>query len=660
MRRLVSCLIIAVLIFLPLLGRVALSQTLGFGFLEKKQNIWGNYSVSGTIGVNFLFDNVQGERNLYLSQFNLQSGIKFSSLSFKANRIPDREGIFDSISFDVRGFGAEPYGRAEFRLEKRNLLLLRGGYTERKYFTNVAIFANPLFDPDSEITQLTSYHTWNTKEKTTDISGRLRVAPWLSLDVSWQRTKLEGNSVITLRLLNNEYPLNEPVNQTINVVQLGSEINVKGILFYKVTGIYNTFSLDQEAYSQTAVNWGLRGNPYGDSGTYLTNQERDISVNLRTWTINQSFHIVPFRNISINGSLRKSWASGESQSQEVVEGRFVWPLYDIVSSAVYSNSGDLKKDLCRGDVGVYFDLLPNLRVRAGYDFYSYTIENSDLLSYSFYRVYYGRTVTESENSNPLIGMKYGKFFADASFTIGKHVTVSGGYAYSTNKLELRSAEGEEEDYSYNLSSYFGSLAFKLNRVFSLKATYEKGNYNRVFARLIPLDSSSAAVQGKFTLAETISCSFHYKYQKLENAPFGYDSTLNGYGASVRYSAENGLFGAFANFSKNDFNSVLDIIRYVSLFVETDDISEFVSDSLHFSAGLWLKLGIVGLNAGYSYTKTEGTFPIKMQFPYISLMLKVLPELAFTVNYRLYDHSQIDYPTQYYKAHLLTIGFLTSL
>lgn len=657
MRRLMSYFIIAVFIGIHLFRGISFSQTLVFDSQGKKQKVWGSYSVSGIFGANFLLDDVQGDKNLFLSQFNLKRGYNFSQISFQAHRIPEKKGFLDVITLEVRGFGAEPYGRAVFRLEKRNLFFLSGGYTERRYFADVASFVNPLFDPSLEGVSFTSFHTWNTKEKTLDLSGRLKATSWLSFDISWQRTKLEGDSILTLRLLNNEFPLSEPIDQTSNVFQLGSELNIKGRIFYKISGIYHTFKLDQTTSSQGTTNVGIRGLPFEESSNYLTLQSRQSTVDIKTWAINQSFHIIPFKNISIRGSYNKSWTEGETSGEEDLEGRFVWPLYDLVNSAAYANSGELKKDFNKGDVTLHFDILPKLRVRAGYNFYKYTIENSDALDYSFTRIYYNKTVSKSENFNPLIDMKYDKFFADAVLTIGQHLTASGGYVHSANKLDLRLNESEES-HTYKLDSFYGSLGLRFSKALSLKATYEKGDYNKVFARLIPLKSTSAGIQGKFTLGKCLTGSLHFKYQKLENSRFSYASTVNGYGAHIRFNPKNGIFGAFASISKNDFSSVLDIIRYVSLFVEREDISEYTSDTLHYSGGFWFRKGIVNLDGGYSYTKTEGTFPIKMEFPYFTIAIRMISNLAITLNYRFYNHKQMNFISQNYKAHLFSIGFLS--
>jgi len=383
MRRIIRCLFLVIL-SLPLISGYSFSQSPASGDENKKeQKTWGSYLVSGFLGTSYLLDDIQGDKNLFRSQFNLKEGLNISQISFKANRIAEQSGFFDVISFDLKGFGAEPYGRAAFRFVKRNLFFLNGGYTERKYFAKVASFANPIFDATSDEVLFNSFHTWNTKEKSFDINGRVNAARWLSFDAFWQRTKLEGDSIITLRLLNNEFPLNEPLNQTSNIVRLGSELNIKGRFFYKIYGLYQKYELNQTA-SSTGTNLGIRGQPSGSSANYITSESRKSTVDMDTWSVSQSFHLVPSRKISIDGGFTKSSTDGKTSGDETVEGRFLWPLYDFVNKATYSNLGELKKDSNKGNVAIHFDLLPQLRLQTGYDFYKYTIENSDTLDYSFY------------------------------------------------------------------------------------------------------------------------------------------------------------------------------------------------------------------------------------------------------------------------------------
>lgn len=654
MRRITTFFLAVLTIFI--FSAYSFSQTLAFAGEEKKeQKTWGIYFVSGIFQTSYLFDDVQGDKNLFRSQFNLKEGLNVGQISFQAYRDPDKKGFLDLISLDVKGFGAEPYGRAAFRLEKRNMFYLSGGYAERKYFADVASFANPLFETASDEVLFRSFHTWNTKEKSFDLSGRLKATSWLNFDAFWQKTKLEGDSVTTLRLLNNEFPLNEPLNQTSNVVRLGSDLNIKNKVFYKVSGLYQKFELDQRA-SSTGPNVGIRGLPSGSSANYLTNQSRQSTVDTDTWVLSQSLHIIPGDKVTVDGSFTKSWTDGKTSGNESIEGRFIWPLYDLVNSATYANTGKLKKDFNKGDIALNFQLLPQLRVRAGYDYYKYKIENKDALDYSFTRIYYNKTVSESLSFNPLIEMKLDKFFADAELAIGRNWTASLGYAHSANKLDLRH-EKDKQNYSYKLDSFYGTLSVKILEGFSLKTSFERGDYNKIFARLVPLESTSFCLQGNFNLENGLLGNLFYKHQKLENSKFSYSSSLNGYGGNLRFQHKNDLCGAFIHLSRNDFSSSMDIVRFISLFAETEDISKYASDTLHSSLGLWWRKGIVSLNGGYSYTKTKGTFPIKMEFPYLSAAFRVISDLAVTLNYRYYNHKQTDYLSQNYKAHLFNIGFM---
>lgn len=654
MRRTIIFLFVLIL-GLFLISAYSFSQTLTFAG-EKKQQLWGNYFVSGVFGLGYYANDVSGDKNLFFSQFNLRKGLNVSQISFRAYRDPEKKGFLDVISLDVKGFNAEPYGRASFELEKRNVFSLNGGYTERKIFADVASFANPLFAASSEKTLFRSFHTWDTKEKSFDLSARLKATSWLSIDASWQRTKFEGSSLTTLRLLNNEFPLDEPVNQTSHSFQVGSDVNIKNRVIYRISGIYQKFELDQTASSK-GTNVGIRGLPSGNSANYLTSQSRRTQAEIKTWALSQSLHIIPAERFTIDGHFSRNWTDGTSSGNESIEGRFLWPLYDYVSSASFANTGELKKDLSQGDFSLSYQVLPQLRLRAGYDTYKYTIENSDELDFSFTRIYYNRTVSESLASQPLVEMQLNRVFADAGLSMGKNWTASAGYAHSTNKLNLRHEEEEEESFSYKLNSFYGTLGVKISERLSLKTSVERGDYNRVFARLVPLEATSLGVQANFHLEYGFSGSLFYKNQNLKNEKFNYSSSLNGYGVNLRYQQKNGLFGAFLHLSANELESSLAIVRYLSLFTETEDISEYISDTTQFSAGFWFRKGIISLDGGYSYTKTEGNFPLRMHYPYITAGFRVISGLAVTLNYRLYDHKQINLLSQNYKAHIFNIGFL---
>ncbi|MFQ5721892.1 MAG: hypothetical protein ACE5GI_05320, partial [Candidatus Aminicenantales bacterium] len=574
MSRIKTVFLLAIVSFFLASG-FSFSQTLVFPGKEKKENkLWGNYFVSGSFGLSYLFKDIRGDQNLFLSQFNLKEGVNIPHLSIKAYRNPEKSGFFDVISLQAQGFGAEPYGRAAFSLEKRNLFTISGGYTERKYFADVASLANPLFQASSEEELVGSFHTWNTKEKSFDLSARLKAASWLDFNASWQKTRLEGDSTITLRLLNNEFPLNEPVNQTSNIVRLGTEVNIKNYLFYQASGVYQKFELDQTA-SSSPENLGIRGIPFESYAIYLTEQSRQTKVDIKTWALSQSLQIIPSSRWTIDADFTKSWTDGQTSGHESIEGRFIWPLYDLVSMATYNNNGQLKKDFDKANLTLTFQLLPQLGIRAGYNYYKYKIDNADDLNYSFTRIYYNKTISNSLSSSPLIVMKLNKFFMDAEFNLSRNWTASAGYAHSVNKLHLGAIQGEEEEhenYTYNLNSFFGALGLKITKKLSLKTRVETGSYDKAFARLVPLTVKTISFQGDVKLENGLSGSLFYKYQQLKNTKFFYSSSFNGYGLSLSFQLKDKPVGAYFQLSRNDLSSSLEIVRFVSMFTEIKDVS----------------------------------------------------------------------------------------
>ena len=623
---------------------------------NKKERTWGSYLVSGSIEANHLFENIEGDRGLFRSQLNLKKGLNIGGISFRAYRDPEKKAFLDRMSLDVRGFGSEPYGRASFTLEKKELFSLSGGFTERKYFSDVASFANPLFNADSDDILFRSFHTWNTKEKSYDLSGRIKAFPWLNLNAFWQRTKMEGDSLITLRLLNNEFPLNEPLNQVNNVFRLGGEINIKNWLVYSLTGIYQKFELDQTT-STSESNIGIRGLPGGISSTYLSSQSRETKVDIEAWATDHSLQINPYSWLSIDGSYLSNRTRGHSTGNEDIEGRFIWPLYDIVSSATYLNQGRIKKDLDKADFAIHFQQSTQFRLNAGFDYHKYSIENTDSLDYSFTREYYNKTVIGNETSSPLLKLQQDRYFLDAGLAINTHFTAGAGYSRTIYKLGLSSHQAPDSYYTYKLNSYYGALKLSLTKAFSLKTTLEQGDYDNVFARLIPLETSSLKFEAQFNVANDIQGSFFYKHQKLENSSFSYSSSLNGYGGNMTAKFFSGHFGAVCHFSKNDFSSSMDIIRFVSMFREIEDISEYTSDVTYYSGGIWYRKGIFKLDAGYSLTKVDGTFPLKTRLPYLIASLRLFSNFAVNINYRYFYHDQNLFKSQSYKAHIYNIGFI---
>lgn len=642
------------LLFFMLLPPAAIAQDSGESNIQHEKT-WGAFLISGTFGTQYLFKSITGDSNLFRSQFNLKEGLNIGQISFRAYRNPKKKAFLDAISLDIRGFGAEPYGRAFLSLERKNVFSLSGGYTERKFYSDVASFANPLFNAGSETVLFRGFHTWDTTEKIYDIGGRLKLFSWMTLNASWQHTNLDGDSLTTLRLLNNEFPLSEPVNQANTVIRLGSDITVKDWLSYSLSGIYQKFNLDQTT-STSEANVGIRGLPSGVSSTYLTSQSRRTQVKMETWATDHTLKLRPLKWLNIEGSAVSSRSRGHSSGKENINGQFIWPLYDFVSSASLLNAGSVKKDLDSMRWTARFLVSPQFRWNAGFDYYSSTIDNTDSFDYSFTRSYYNKTVTKKSAFNPYIGLKQNKYFLDASYTVSRNITAGTGFARSVYTLQLQRNLSDKEAFSYKLNAYYGALQFRLSKHFSLKTTAEKGDYNNVFARLIPLKSTSLKLDGKFLFSKNITGSLFFKSQKLDNTDFSYTSSFNAYGGNLNFNLSGRKIGAALHVSRNDLSSTMDIIRFVSMFTEIADVSKYTSDVTLFSGSLWFKQGFFSLDAGYSHTKVTGTFPIRIDLPYARAIIQVLHGFAVTFHYRYFSHTQNLLRSQTYKASLFNIGF----
>ena len=144
---------------------------------------------------------------------------------------------------------------------------------------------------------------------------------------------------------------------------------------------------------------------------------------------------------------------------------------------------------------------------------------------------------------------------------------------------------------------------------------------------------------------------------MENPDFSYTHSLNNYGATIQYQMFQQSLGISLMFSRNNLDSTMNIVRYVSLLEEIEDISTYVSDLTQYSAGLWFRKGIISINGGYSLTKTEGTFPMKMRFPYLTAGIHLPADFSLTFNYRNYHLEQELFQSQEYNAHLYNVGLL---
>ncbi|MCP2620166.1 hypothetical protein NLC35_02845 [Candidatus Aminicenantes bacterium AC-334-K16] len=642
--------IVFLLTLVIILAKVALAET---SAQKKKNTVWGKYYISGYFGSSYLVKDVQGNLNLFRSQFNLKEGLNVEGISLRADRLPQEKAFLDSISLSVQGFGAEPYGLARITLTKRNVFTLVGNYTERKFFLNVDSVANPLFDSDQEENLFGSFHTWNSREKTLDLTGIVVPFPWFKITASWQRTKLEGNSLITLYLLNNQFPLNEPLNQISNLVQLSGNLSLGNWLSYELTGLSQSFDLEQTA-SSDPNNLGIKGLPWGKSSIYLTSQSRQTIVEAQTKGIKQFLFIKPLPWLSLKAKYLTSRTEGDSQAQEEINGQFIWPLYDFISQATLLNAGKFNRRWTRGEAALQLDILPRLYLTSGFKYYYYRLDNEDTLNVSFFRSYYQKTVALEEYHNPFLKLAQKRYYLQVGYYLTPRLGIRAGLARTNYSLEMGRGEAQETSL-YHLDSYSGSVNYKLSKSLSFFAAYDKGAYDFAFARLIPLKTDSLQFKSRFKTDFGLTGSLLFRWRSLQNDEFSYSSEQLGYGLNLMWQSSSGKWGAFLNLNQNDLDSIMDIIQYTSLFTESEDVSRFKSKVSFVNLGGWFKEGIFSFNGGFNYTEIKGTFPGYLRYPYLELKTALYSGISLIVRYRYYQVSQKLFRSQNYKAHLLNLG-----
>lgn len=620
---------------------------------QKKTSIWGKYYVTGYFGSSYLFKDVQGNSNLFKSQINLREGLNVESIFFQAHKLPQEKAFLDSIFLTVQGFGSEPYGLAKLTLTKRKIFTLTGSYTDRKFFLNVDSVINPLFDPSQEKNLYGSFHTWDSREKTFNLTATVNPLSWLGITASWQRTKLEGNSLITLYLLNNQFPLSEPLNQISDLFQLGGNFNFGNWVSYELRAISQSYDLEQTTTSEPN-NLGIKGLPWGKSSIYLTDQSRNTVVDAQTEGINQFLFLKPLSWLSFKVKHSTTKTRGDSSAQEEIKGQFIWPLYDFVSQATLANSGKFSRRWTRGEASLQLDVLPGLYLQSGFKYYHYRLNNEDTLTVSFLRSYYQKTVTLSDYLNPFFNLTKKSYYLQAGYFLTPNFEIRAGFKRTNNSLDF--GHGDElESSTFHLNSYSGSINYKISSFLSFFTSYEKGDYDFSFARLIPLKVDSWKIKSKFQTKWGLNGSLHFRWRNLKNDPISYSSELLSYGLSLNWQNPPGSVGAFLNLNRDDLDSTMDITRYVSLFTETADVSRFESKVNFFNLGGWFKKGFISFHGGFNNTEIKGTFPGFLRYPYLEIKTSIYSGLSLLVRYRYYHINQKLFKSQNYKAHLFNVG-----
>lgn len=648
MKVLIKKSVIVLLSMMILLAGISWAET-----TTKKATVWGKYYISGYIGSTYLIKDIQGNLNLFKSQFNLREGLNIETISFRADKLPQEKAWLDAISLSVQGFGSEPYGLARLTLTKRNVFTLMGNYTERKFFLNVDSVANPLFEPDQEENLFGSFHTWNSREKTYDLTGMVTPFSWLKLTALWLRTKVEGDSLITLYLLNNQFPLHEPLNQTSDLFQLSANISLGNWFTYELTGLSQSFDLEQTTSSEPD-NLGIKGLRWGKSSIYLTSQSRRTLVEAQTKGMKQFLYIKPLNWLSFKAKYSTTRTEGDSQAEEEINGQFIWPLYDFVSQATLLNTGSFDRRWTKGEAALQLDLLPSLYLTSGFKYYHYRLDNEDTLNISFFRSYYQKTVSLEEAHQPFLKLAQKRYYLQAGYYLTPQLEIRAGLARTNYSLEMGRGATQETS-PYHLNSYYGSIKYQLSKSFSFFAAYDQGAYDFAFARLIPLESDAFKFKSQFKTGFGLTGSLSGRWRNLQNDELAYSSEFWGYGLNLVWSSSSRRWGAFLNLNRDELDSTMDIIRYVSLFVESSDVSRFKSQVSFISLGGWVKQGIFSFQGGFNYTEIKGTFPGYLRYPYLELKTTLYSGFSLLVRYRYYQVKQKLFNSQNYKAHLLNLG-----
>jgi hypothetical protein len=675
----------------------------------------GDYNIIASFEFGYRGLSVTGDHNKYQSDLNYRAGPRLFDSSFFSRSKEGNGALFDTLTVNTTGWGADPHGSLRINAEKPKWYRFDANYRRFKYFRFLNTFANPnwVFSPANFSVPpkpVTGEHGYDTRMKVGDFD--LTLLPknrLIRFTLGYSPERSSGPASTNYHFGGNEFnPLSE-IRWHANDFRVGADGTV-GPLDYSFLQGFRRFRDD--SFISLGPTPGINLNPTVFSFTnYHRNEPTRGSVNFTRF----SAHTLLAKKLDITGRIVYSKAHSNFTFLESFAGTNFnarvsgWPpgplpqTPNTLNEGRYNITGDTERPNTLGDIGVTFFATNKLSISNTFRVEDFSIDGFALFSdfFSITRPNGATTRTDTigfSNLDANKNVKYRKYqnTIEGDYQFNAAYSMHLGYRYGHRRLE-ESFEGFNlgsngsvsspptrsstfEDQVNNTHAIFGGFKARPVSTWTVYFDAEHGTADNVFTRIGNYDYTN--IRAKSRYAPTNTFSFNVGLITRDNSnpseiagvsleDFGVDTKSRIFTSSVDWTPNSRIFFS-TGYNYNWLNSDA-VVEYFfnSIGHPRGHSLSYVRNNFFFIDTVARLMPRVTLYASYRINDDNGqgnrladpvgtpgtliaSYPNAFQSPEARLAIKLNRHIDWNVGYQYYNYNEsvvVGPRPQNYHAHL---------
>lgn len=613
---------------IPLLACLVVVASGGSAFAQSTQ-------FSLELGYQWL--DVSGNRDVYRSQVNEDDGALLQGLSLMTIDTSKGGKPFDRIRVSAAGFGGSPQGTFHVDAGLARTYHLRVDYRRASHFNALPDYANPLLGQGVTLGQ-------HTLDRTSDnLNVELELLPGYVVTplIGYRWYEYGGRARTTYHAGEDDFQLASDLALTVHELRGGFALNLPS---FHANVLYG-----QRSYSQTDKSTLAPGAGGGNLTRLVLG--RDINMT-DLYRHSKAEGTVPFTTASFSGTLGPmfrlvgSYVRADNEVTFSDAENFGGSLASFDLSRFFQRFvGDTRSKVDapdrRFDTRLEADLVPGLGIELGYTDRQRTQDGWSLLSGTYMQTvnYSGadlKDVQQLIESRSALERNGKTFEATLSSRDLGAVRLFATLASTKEELTVDTAAaevvipgGQGGKFERTVDDYSAGMALDLAPV-KVSFDYRHQEADELILRTDYRDQDRWRVRLEFTQGSLVRVLGTAERIELENPHegFNYDAQVRRYGVDVNVTPAEWLTVRLGG-SKFDTDSTIktrnpfDFSLYDSIYAE---------DGRAFDGSVAIKVGRIGINAGYSRLKNEGAIGLELKRTFASLDLGLAPNFAVVASY----------------------------
>ncbi len=587
--------------------------------------------------------NISGSFNSYRSVIDLGEGPKLFGAD--ATLLNPTGRLFDRIDLHVSSIGDDPYETAKFEISKRKLYRLTVDWHNLAYFNYLPSYANPFASNGSML----DANSFDTRIKNTDIRLDLfpgtRIVPYLAYD----RNSQNGVGITTFASVpENTYAVGTKYRDRTDSYRGGVDFNFSKLHVNLEEG-GTTFSDDQSASNSVPSTGDLSSTFLGQQ--LLLNSLYEIYGIRGDSTYSKiSFGATPVSWATISGQFVYAKPHVDVNYFEQSTGNF----YYAQLAQFYNTGQDLvtgTANMPHPSANLNVDIRPWKRVRI-VDFWMTDRMHdagSDLLSETL--LFPNVTLTPQTITASHLAENYNQNELNVYFDLTPQVTVRAGerYVWGDATLTAPSILGfpyETNSLSQNVGIF--GVSYRLRQKARINADYEVSDSNEAYFRTSLRNYSKFHVRGSYDI--TSSLRLGADYSRLTNSnpdsSINYDFSSHAGSVSLNWLPKGGKwFTALLDYTRT---SVQSSILYLVPQTFTPDTSLY-HENAHTGTAL---ISVKWFSAGGSFFVSSGSRPTQFYEPLARVSIPVYKHIYWNAEWRYYGFAEAFYQYEGFRSNQL--------